>query len=414
MPDIAITGLGAIAPNGAGVEAFWKASKEGVSGIGPVTRFDASNYSCQIAGEVSLPLPLSEELPVNGNHNLSFSSKLIISAALMALKDAGISREKFSSLSSGIWAGTSSNDMTMVEQEYEYFKESGVTREYVLSSAYPHAAAKEMGGELRCLGPVTTISIGCSSGMYSIMFAAIAIARGEIDVALAGGGDAPITPFMYSCFCSGGLLTSSFNGSPQKASRPFDAGRDGGVLSEGAGMIVLENAERAVRSKKRIYGYLTGWHASNAYNHSVMGNAFRSSMAGALKSARLSLSDIDFISANAPGDRFIDAVEVRAVEQVFSRYAYNIPMSSIKSSIGNPLAAAGPLQVISSLQAMKDSYVPPTINLEKPKPNLGMDHVPKQGRFARVENVLLNTQGMGGSNLSFVLQSTSSRTKQVW
>lgn len=405
MPEIAITGLGAVAPNGTGAEAFWEALKEGVSGIGPVTRFDASNYPSRVAGEVSLSLDSLEGMSTSKN-NLSLSSKLILAASFMALKDAGISREEFSSLPSGIWVGTSTTDMGMLESEYDYFKTSGAARPYFVSSSYPHAAASNIGAELHCLGPVITVSIGCTSGLLSIIQTAEAIAKGKIDVALTGGGDAPIMPFSYSGFCEGGFLSTGFNHCPSEASRPFDARRDGGVLSEGSGMMVLESAERAARLKKTVYGYLTGWHTSNAYNQNVMVQAFKSSISGALKAARLSPWEIDYICANAPGDRFIDVMEVRAVERVFSRHAYGVPMSSIKSSIGNPLSAAGPLQVICSLLAMRDRYVPPTINLENPRPKTGIDLVPLVGRVARVDNVLLNAQGLGGSNISYVLSSS--------
>ncbi len=405
MPEVAVTGLGAVAPNGTGKEEFWQAVKQGVSGIGPVTRFDASGYPCRVAGEVAINGGYIKRTPdpLEPGENLSFSSKLILAASQQALDDAGIARESFSGLRSGIWVGTSSNDMTMVEQEYEHFKEQGTARSYVLSSAYPHAAAKEMGAALQCLGQVTTISIGCSSGLFSIMFAAEAIARGEVDLALAGGGDAPITPFLYSCFCSAGFLSTSFNHNPRQASRPFDSNRDGGVLSEGAGMVVLESAERAAR--RRAYGYLSGWHTSNACNYNMMGSAFQASITGALQAAKLYPREIDYICANAPGDRFIDAVEVKVVERVFSRHASCVPISSIKSTVGNPLAAAGPLQMIASFQAMKDRYLPPTVNLEQPKPHRGLDFVPGEGRVARVENVLLNAQGLGGSNISFVLKA---------
>ena len=404
MPEIAITGLGAVAPNGTGTEAFWEALKRGLSGIGPVTRFDASGYPSRIAGEVSLPLSSFRDMSIS-NNNLSLSSKLILTASYMALEDAGILKEEFADLPSGIWVGTSTTDMGMLENEYDSFKASGVAQPYFVSSSYPHAAASNIGTELRCLGPVITVSIGCTSGLLSIIQAAEAIAKGKIDIALTGGGDAPIMPFSYSGFCEGGFLSTGFNNSPSEASRPFDARRDGGVLSEGSGMIVLENAQRADRLKKRVYGYLKGWHTSNAFNQKVMVQAFQFSMTGALKAARLNPFEIDYICANAPGDPYIDATEVRAVERLLSRKGYGVPMSSIKSSIGNPLSAAGPLQVICSLLAMKDNFLPPTINLENPRPATKIDLVPQKGRFARVGNVLINSQGLGGSNISFVLSS---------
>lgn len=408
MSAVAVTGLGVIAPNGCGKEEFWNALKEGISGIGPVTRFDASGYPSQVAGEVSLPPQLRNEISNGGgNPNRSLTSEILLAAAHLALKDACISQEEFSRLNSGIWAGTSTTDMGMVEKEYNHFKANGAAKPYFVSSSYPHAAASEIAADLRCLGPVSTVSIGCTSGIFSIIAAAEMILKGEVDVVLAGGGDAPISPFPYSGFCEGGFLTTSFNHFPEGASRPFDARRDGGVLSEGAGMIVLEKAERAMDRNKRIYGYLSGWGKSNAYNYKVMGNAFTLSMTGALKASRITPSEVDYICANAPGDSYIDAVELRAIERFFSQHSYSIPISSIKSTIGNPLAAAGPLQVIASLLAMNHCYVPPTVNLEDPRPNSGLDLVPQKGRVSRLKRVLLNAQGLGGSNVSVTLSSSN-------
>lgn len=403
MTGVAITGLGAVAPNGSDKEEFWQALKNGVSGTGPVTRFDPSGMASQVAGEVKLPLTPPGELFAEDLNSRSLTSKLIISAAIMALNDAGFSREGFSRLPSVIWVGTSTTDMKIIEEEYDIFRSSRITTPDAISASFPHAAASEIGTELKCLGPVVTVSIGCSSGLFSIISAAEAIATGEADIALAGGGDAPISPILYAGFCSAGLLTTAFNRRHWEACRPFDADRDGGVLSEGAGMVVLENAQRALAQGKKIYGYLTGWGKSNAYSHQVMTDAFALSMVGAIRSARLVPSEVDYINANAPGDKYIDAAEMRAIKRVFAKHAYNLPISSIKSSIGNPLAAAGPLQLIASLMAMNHSFVPPTINLHNPKPQNGLDLVPLKGRVARLANVLVNTQGLGGNNVTAVL-----------
>ncbi len=414
MSKIAITGLGAVTPVGNNKEQYWRSLKEGMSGLGPVTRFDPSDYKTRIAGEVPLPLPFpkSEEEIFNNNNHRSFTSKMIISAAVSALHDAGFNREDFRSSHSGVWVGTSTTDIGVVETEYDFFKSSGRANPYVITSCYPHAAASEIGTELGCLGPVISVSIGCTSGLYSVISAAEAIQNGEVNIALAGGGDAPLTPFLYACFCDSGLLNSSFNDRPQLASRPFDAGRKGGVLSEGAGMVVLEKEERALEQNKKIYGYLTGWAISNSYTFEVMEEAFIKSMSEALKAARVDFAEVDYICANAPGDKYIDAAEIKAIEKVFSRHAYNIPISSINSSIGNPLAASGPLKVIASLKAMEDKFLPPTINLENPKPDCGFDFVPQEGRVARLKNTLVNVQGLGGSNISVVLKYPDCSVKQ--
>ena len=414
MPEIAITGLGVVAPNGTGKEEFWQALKNGVSGIGPVTRFDASGYPSRVAGEVKLPLPYFDEQLFERNNKLSLTSELIMTAGFLALQDAGLSRDAFANSSSGIWVGTTTTDMGLVERDYSSFKEQGKANPFFITSAYPHASARSLGAALQCLGPVTTASIGCSSGLFSIVFAAEAIARGDLEIALAGGGDAPVTPFLYSGFCEANFLSTSFNQAPHKSCRPFDASRDGGVLSEGVGMIVLEKAETAARSNRSVYGYLSGWNRSNAYKYELMEEAFFSSMTGAIKKALLYPHEVDYICANAPGDKYIDTAEVKAVARAFSRHAYNIPVSSIKSAIGNPLAAAGPLQLIASLQAMNENFVPPTINLDSPSAGNGMDFVANKGRMARLKNILVNAHEFGGSNISLLLRSANCIERRVW
>ncbi len=386
-----------------GNDNFWNALCEGKSGIRRISRFDPSEYSSQIAGEI--PLEWIKEAKPGTQNGRGRGTQLVIMAAHMALQDAGISHEGFASLRSGIWVGISTSDIGVMETEYDFFKENGFTRSTTnIHSSFPHAAASELAFELKCPGNVVTVSTGCPSGILSIIYAVESILSGETDLALAGGGDAPLSPLAYASFCSSGLVPSTFNDDPQIASRPFDARRDGGVVSEGSGMLVLENAERAFQRGAEIYAEITGWGISNAASPKHLKSSIVSSMSQALRKSSLNLTKVDYISAHAPGDKYIDKMEVKAIKELFGDYAYNIPVSSIKSMIGNPLAASGPLQVIAAAQAIQSKFIPPTINYRYPDPHCDLDCVPNKGRVARVDTALVNMHGIGGSNASLVVR----------
>ncbi|MDO9533979.1 MAG: beta-ketoacyl-[acyl-carrier-protein] synthase family protein [Bacillota bacterium] len=401
MPEVVITGLGPVASNGVGKENFWNALKEGRSGVRRISRFDPSGYPSQIAGEI--PMEWIQEVKPYHKNGRGWSTHLVLTAAHLALQDAGVSQNEFSSLRSGIWVGISSSDMGVLESEYEIFLESGFTKSTNLFASFPHAAASELAVELKCSGEVVTVSAGCPSGVFSIIYAVKSILQGNTTMALAGGGDAPLTPSAYASFCSAGLLSSLFNHDPQAASRPFDAMRDGGVLAEGAGMVLLEDAEQAASRGAKVYARIAGWSTSNAASPKQLKASIVSSLTGALQVEGLTPAMIDYISAHAPGDKFIDKMETKAIKEVFGSHTYNLPVSSIKSMIGNPLAAAGPLQVIATAQVIQDRFIPPTINYHFPDPSCDLDCVPNKGRVARVNRAIINLHGMGGANASLVL-----------
>lgn len=399
VDEIVITGLGPVAPNGVGREMFWEALQGGKSGIRRISRFDPSGCLSQIAGEVP---PGWVEAVKPFPEQRSWTSHLVITASHLALADAGIDKKEFAKSRAGIFLGISSSDMEFGEKEYAIFQQTGLPNPHVISSSFPHAAAHDIAGEFKCSGQVVTVSSGCTSGLLSIIQAAETILKGKAEIALAGGGDAPLTSFVISCLCAAGLHPTSYNDRPDAASRPFDARRDGGVASEGAGMIVLESAERARLRGRRAYARIKGWGIANAYSPLTVKSSFVSSITEALQKAKLSPEMVDYICAHAPGIKFTDRAETEAVKKVFGRHAYNLPISSIKSTVGNPLAAAGPLQVIATSLAIKNQYIPPTTNYEYPDPHCDLDYVPNKGRVARVKRALVNVLGFGGSIVSMV------------
>jgi len=399
--EVVVTGLGPVSSVGIGNENYWKALKKGRSGIKHISLFDTKGLSCCIGGEID-----NQWISEDGGWSkkkVSRSTNFIINAARLALKDAGITEAEFAAGSPAIFVGSSTTDMDIVEKEYLSFKAVGLVQSTSVFSSSPHAAASELASEFKCSGKAITIATGCSAGLVSIASGAEAILRGEADMVLAGGGDAPLTPFLLASFTSAGLLSTRYNDNPTLASRPFDAKRDRGILSEGAGMLLLESAEKARERKARIYGKIGGWGMSNASSPKAMKSAFRASIADTLKMAYFEPEKVDYICANAPGDILVDKMEVKAIKDIFGTYAYNLPISSIKSMIGYPLAGCGPLQVIAALKAMQDNFVPPTLNYKYPEAGFDLDFVPEKGRTSRVNSALVNLSGLGGSIISLLV-----------
>jgi 3-oxoacyl-[acyl-carrier-protein] synthase II len=405
MYEAVITGLGPVAPNGVGKDAFWEALRSGKSGIRAITKFDVSNYPCKIAGEIPIEYlddkmrELPEWLPD------SMSCKLSVIATLLALEDAGLNPEDIIERNSAVFMGVSTTDMEVVQREYTSFIESGAPRPDSLISAFPHTPAVVVSHFLKSFTNVVTISTACTSGLNSIDLAAKLIIRGEADLVIAGGVDTPLSPLVLSGFCSAGMVPTSFNLNPDRASRPFDEKRQGGILSEGAGVIILEEKASALKRNARIYASYEGGGFATSISPSWMNRSMVGAMQGALNNANLQRGTVDLINACAPGDPVIDQVETEAIKNLFGTRAYNIPVCSLKSMIGNPGAAAGPLQVIASALSMEKKYITPTINLDKPSKDCDLDYVPQQGRIARVNSVMINLRGFGGGITSIIIKN---------
>jgi len=414
LAEVLLTGLGPVAPNGVGKQAFWNAVKSGQSGIRRVKRFDSVGSFSHIAGVVPEEwLSGFESLSINSTWRL----RLMATAARLALDDGGLTETEFSVSQTGISIGVSTVDMEVGEKEYDHFRQTGTTNSSVIAHTMPNAAASEIARALGCDGQVITVASACSSGLVSIIYTAEAILRDELELALAGGGDAPLTPFMLGSFSSAGLHpanTEKYQDEPGISSRPFEADREGGVLAEGAGMVILENSERVYAQGRQGYARLAGWGLANATSPRGLKAAFIEAMTQAITRAKLRPEDIDHISAHAPGIKLTDKAETEAIKAVFGKAAYNIPVSSIKSMIGNPLAASGPLQVIAAALVLKHKFVPPTTNYQTPDPHCDLDYVPNQGRPARIKTVMVNSAGIGGCIASLVITEPDQVAKSLW
>ncbi len=402
---VVITGMGILAPNGIGLDAFWRSLLAGQSGIGPITLFDASEFKSRIAGEVKNFNPLEYIEPVWKPNRMARHTQLAFAASMMALRDAGLDPDKLELPSpTPVVIGVSTSAIDVIERVYDSLQKNGPNRAPTTSSAasIPQAAANAIADRIGASARAATVSSACPSGLDALADATALIRSGEADIAIAGGADAPITPLTMSSFIASGL-SSYRNDEPERASRPFDLERDTGVISEGAGVFVLENLERAEARGVRAYLEICGYGKQRDLNQKRPGSGLEDSMLTALANASRSPSIIDYISAYGPGHPLLDAIEVDAIKKVFGERAFSLPVSSIKGVTGNALAAGGPFQVAACALSMRDQIVPPTANYEVEDPRCDLDFVPKRARRMKVDWVLINVRGIGGSASSLVV-----------
>ncbi len=406
---VVVTGLGVVAPNGIGKEAFWETLLAGRSGIGPITLFDASEHPCRIAGEVkNFDLNALVE-GVNGNlKRIARQTQLALAAASLALKDARVSPDSLGQDTPfPLLLGIGCAPMDIIEEGMSRLLRHGPMRvpSYTVHSGQPHHAASHVAKHISVLTQSITISSACAAGLDSIAMAADRIRSGTASIALCGGTDAPISPMTFACLAKTGLL-SLRNDTPEKASRPFDMDRDSGVISEGAGMVVLESLPHALARNATIYLEVKGHASCVDPDMDISGCGLEYTMLQSLANACMRAEAIDYISMHGPGHPVMDRIETELVKKVFGTHAYRIPASSIKGVTGNPLSAAGAMQVIACALSMRDNLIPPTANLEKPDPACDLDHVPLTPRHQRIDTALINSHGIGGGNCSMIVQRT--------
>src|SRR5438045_1090584 len=402
---VVVTGIGVLAPNGIGLESFWDSLLTGRSGIGPITLFDASNLKSGIAGEVKGFDPHDYIEPELKPRRMARHTQFAYAATMMALQDAGLEiNESDLPSPTPVVVGVSTSAMDIIERSISEFDRKGFNgmSPTAIAALKPQAPANAIADRIGVRAHSATVSSACPSGLDAVAMAVSSIRSGEAELAIAGGADAPLTPHTVAAFIASGL-TVPHNGEPSQASTPFDSSRESGVLAEGAGMFILENLERAEARGAHIYLELTGHAAQRDLEPAQYGSGLRSSMEMALANARCEKSKIDYISAYGPGDPMLDAAEIRFIKEVFGSYAYSIPISSIKGVTGNPLAAAGPLQIAACALTIRDQLIPPTANYQTADPDCDLDVVPLRARKARVHQALLNVRGLGGSASSLVM-----------
>ncbi|SEO56809.1 3-oxoacyl-[acyl-carrier-protein] synthase II [Propionispora vibrioides] len=405
---VVITGLGAISPIGVGKDDFWQALMEGKCGIGRITRFDPSEYSTQIAGEVKDFDPV-KYIDKKESKRMDRASQFAIAATKMAFEDAAMDLDKEDRTRIGTLVGTGIGGIETLHEQYKILFEKGPNRvsPFFVPMMIGNMVAGHTSITFGLQGPNSCVVTACATGTNAIGDAFRIIERGEADVMVAGGTEAAISPAAVAGFCSMKAM-STRNDEPEKASRPFEKERDGFVMGEGAGIVILESLEHALARGARIYAEVAGYgHNADAYHITAPapeGAQAARCMAMALADAGLKPEDADYINAHGTSTPLNDKNETLAIKSLFGDHAYKLAVSSIKSMTGHLLGAAGGIECIATALTIANSMIPPTINYDTPDPELDLDYVPNKAREGVVNVALSNSFGFGGHNATILLK----------
>ncbi|MDO8588551.1 MAG: beta-ketoacyl-ACP synthase II [Armatimonadota bacterium] len=405
---VVVTGLGPVTPIGIGIGDYWDSLANGRSGVGPITLFDASRHTTRIAAEIADFDPADYMEPGEARRMDRFV-QLAVAAAKIAVADAGLDIDDGNRDRVGVLVGSGIGGSGTWETQHRILLEKGPGR---VSPFFVPMLIADMGsGQISILlgarGPNLAVVTACATGTHAIGDAYNIIRRGEADAMLAGGAEAAIGPLATAGFCSAKAM-STRNDDPQRASRPFDAQRDGFVMGEGAGVVVLEELEFAKARGARIYGEIIGYGMSGDAYHITApapdGEGAVRCIHAAIRSAGINAEDVDYINAHGTATDLGDKYETAAIKSVFGERAYSIPVSSTKSMMGHLLGAAGAVEAIACILAIQHSALPPTINYEFPDPDCDLDYVPNEAREADIEVALSNSFGFGGHNASILMR----------
>ncbi|KYH32484.1 beta-ketoacyl-ACP synthase II [Neomoorella mulderi] len=405
---VVITGLGAISPVGTGKDKFWQALVAGQPGIGPITRFDAGEMAVRFAGEVKDFDP-GAFFDRKEARRMDRFTQYAVAAARMAVEDAKLDLEKEDRDRVGVIFATGIGGMETFEEQTRVLLEKGPNRvsPFFVPMMIANMAAGQISINLGARGVNFTVVNACASGANAIGEAFRTLQRGDADVIITGGSEASVTPLTVAGFAAMKAL-STRNEEPAKASRPFDRGRDGFVLGEGAGVMVLETLEHAAARGARIYAEVAGYGCTaDAYHITAPapdGAAASRAMALALQDAGLQPGDIDYINAHGTSTELNDRQETLAIKKVFGDHAYRLAVSSTKSMTGHLLGAAGAIELVATALAVHAGVLPPTINYEEPDPDCDLDYVPNVARERQVRAAISNSFGFGGHNVAVVLR----------
>ena len=408
---VVVTGLGMISPLGVGNEPTWQGLVEGRSGIGPITKFDASAYSARIAGEVPGFKPENWIDKKEVKKSDTFIHYAIV-AAQMAVDDAKLDTKAVDPDRMGVIIGSGIGGLPLIEQMHHKLIERGPARisPFFIPGLIVNLATGQISIRFNARGPSSAPATACATGAHAVGDAFKIIQRDEADVMFAGGSEAVVTPLAVGGFAAMRAL-STRNDEPERASRPWDKERDGFVMGEGSGVLILEEREHAIARGATIYCELVGYGmTSDAYHitsPSEDGEGMVRVMRRALKDAKLEPNDIQYINAHGTSTPVGDRIETRAIKAVFGDNANRIAVSSTKSMTGHLLGAAGGLESAISAMVVKTGILPPTINYENPDPECDLDYVPNKARQAEVTNVLSNSFGFGGTNATLVFAKHS-------
>ncbi|HEY0966895.1 MAG TPA: beta-ketoacyl-ACP synthase II [Opitutaceae bacterium] len=412
LPDsarIVITGLGVVASLGHDVDAFWTSILAGRCGVDRIASFDPKDLSCQIGAEVRDWDPAAHMDPKEARRNDRYTHFGFV-AARQAVRDAGLEMAREDADRVGVIIGSGIGGMYTYESQLKVLAERGPRKvsPFTIPSLIGNMCSGLVAIDIGARGPNFGVVSACATATHAIGEAMHMIRRGDADVMIAGGAEAAITPFAYASFCSMKAM-STRNDSPATASRPFSMGRDGFVMGEGAGVLVLESLAHAKARGARIYCEIAGYAATCDAHHITMpdpeGKGLSMAMTRALRSAGTRPEEIDYINAHGTSTPYNDKFETLAIKKVFGDHARTLPVSSTKSMTGHLLGAAGGIESVVCVKTLQSQMLAPTINLHEPDPECDLDYVPNVARPAKVRTVLSNNLGFGGQNASVVFRA---------
>jgi 3-oxoacyl-[acyl-carrier-protein] synthase II len=404
---VVVTGVGAVTPLGSNVDTTWDNIKKGISGIGPLTRVNADEYPAKVAAEIR-DFNVEDFIDKKEARKMDRFTQYAVAASLMAVKDAELTITDENAPRVGVWIGSGIGGMETFENQFETFLNRGYRRvsPFFVPMMIPDMATGQVSITLGAKGFNSCTVTACATGTNSIGDAFKVIQRGDADVMVTGGAEAPITRMSVAGFCANTALST--NPDPKTASRPFDKNRDGFVMGEGAGIVILEELEHALARGARIYAEIVGYGATGDAHHITApaheGEGGARAMKMALDDANLQPEDIQYINAHGTSTEYNDKFETAAIKSVFGDHAYKLSVSSTKSMTGHLLGAAGGVEAIFTVLALKENILPPTMNLETPDPDCDLDYVPNEARQREITAAISNSLGFGGHNATIAFK----------
>lgn len=404
---VVITGLGTVSPLGNTIDALWDNLVKGNSGIDYITKVNKDDFPAHVSAEIK-DWDASLYMDKKDAKRMDLFTQYAVASAKMAVEDANLDITDEIAPRVGVWVGSGIGGMATYEEQFHKFIEKGYRRvsPFFVPMLIPDMAAGQVSIQLGAKGINSCTVTACASGTNSIGDAFKVIQRGDADIMITGGAEAPLTSMAFAGFSTAKAL--SFNDDPKTASRPFDKNRDGFVMGEGSGTLILETLESAQKRGAKIYAELVGYgSAGDAYHITAPapeGEGAARSMNQAIEDAGIESSAIDYINAHGTSTQLNDSFETKAVKQVFGEHAYKLSMSSTKSMTGHLLGAAGAVEAIACVKAIGESILPPTINYETPDPDCDLDYVPNEAKKKEVNYALSNSLGFGGHNATLVFK----------
>lgn len=405
---VVITGMGVVSPIGIGKEAFWDSLKNGRSGVGRLTHFDASDYSCQIDAEIK-GFDAEKYIEKKAIRRMDRFTQFAYAAADMAVRDAGLDQAKLDPDRVGVIVGSGIGGLSTIEEEYATLRERGARRvsPFLIPKLITNMAPGEIAIRWGFTGVNYAVTSACATSNHAIGDALRALRYGDADVIVAGGTEAAITPLGFAGFCSARTL-STRNDAPEKASRPFDKDRDGFVMGEGAGIVVLETLEHAQARGANIVAELSGYGATDDAYHITAPNpegiSAAKAMQRALQDADVTPDQVQYVNAHGTSTNLNDKIETKALKMVFGDHAKKLAVSSTKSMTGHLLGAAGAVELVATIQCIQHALAHPTINYETPDPDCDLDYIPNKARPMEISVALSNSLGFGGHNAVLVVK----------